>query len=75
MDQLQLRHLLRPGDELAFEPEQICGNKAAYAILSIDGNLVKVITQEGFRLLPLHWLAQCANERRLWKNGQLLQAR
>ncbi len=74
MDQLRLRQLLHPGDELAFEPEQLTGDKAAYAILSIDGNLVKVTTPDGFRLLPLYWLAECAKERRLWKNGQQLRA-
>lgn len=72
MDQLELRRLLRVDGVIAMEAEQLSGNKAGYRILSIDGNMVKVNTPEGFRLMPLYWLAQCANEDRLLINGQLV---
>jgi hypothetical protein len=70
MDQLELRRRLRVGDRLEFEPLQLDGQQAAYQILSIDGNLVKVSTPEGFRLLPLYMLTNCHNEGRLRVNGK-----
>ncbi len=72
MDQQKLRGLLRVDDLIAMEAEQLSGNKAGYRVLSIDGNMVKVNAPEGFRLMPLYWLTQCANEGRLLVNGQLL---
>lgn len=72
VDQLDLRQLLRVDDVVAMEAEQLSGDRAGYRILSIDGNMVKVNTPEGFRLMPLYWLAQCANEGRLLRNGQML---
>lgn len=72
MDQLTLRQTLRVGDRLEFEPEQLAGGRAAYLVLSIDGNLVKMSTPEGFRMLPLYQLVACAEEGRLRRNGSLV---
>lgn len=60
-----MRHRIRVGDLIAFEPAQISGDKKPYTILSIDGHIVKVSTPEGFRLLPLTFLQQCWEESRL----------
>ena len=50
---MYIRELVKVGDLLSFEPDQMKGQRQAYRILSIDGNMVKVTTPEGFRLLPL----------------------
>ena len=62
---MYIRDLIKVGDLLSFEPGQIKGERQAYRILSIDGNMVKVTTPEGFRLLPLVFLQSCLNEDRL----------
>ena len=60
-----MRELIKVGDLLAFEPAQLTRERPAYRILSIDGNMVKVITPEGFRLLPLAFLETCLADGRL----------
>ena len=62
---MYIRELVKVGDLLSFEPDQMKGQRQAYRILSIDGNMVKVTTPEGFRLLPLVFLQSCLNEDRL----------
>lgn len=60
-----MRDLLKTGDLLSFEPAQLDGSRPPYRILSIDGQMVKVSTPEGFRLLPLVFLSTCYAENRL----------
>lgn len=72
MEAQELRRLLRVGDQLELEPEQLAGSKPPYTVLSIDGNLVKVTSSDGFRLLPLYLLVECVREGRLRQNGQRL---
>ena len=62
---MYIREQIKVGDLVAFEPDQLTGEREAYRILSIDGNMVKVTTPEGFRLLPLVFLQSCLNEDRL----------
>ncbi len=72
MNNQEIKQLLQVGDLLSFEPAQIAGQREPYPILSIDGQLVKVSTPDGFRLLPLQLLAMCKREGRLQVNGALL---
>jgi len=60
-----IRDLIKTGYMLAFEPAQLDGSRPPYRILSIDGQMVKVSTPEGFRLLPLVFLSTCHAENRL----------
>ena len=62
---MYIREQIKVGDLISFEPEQLTGERQAYRILSIDGNMVKVTTPEGFRLLPLAFLQTCLQEERL----------
>lgn len=61
----EFKRTLGVGQQLSFEPEQLTGKRLPYVILSIDGQLVKVSTAEGFRLLPIAFLHTCAQEGRL----------